>query len=1527
MAATDKPFHNQYRLDIVFAVSSVLMLLSIVWMFWQDYNREYKEEQRRFRDVEVALAQRAALDLLPSQNELTAAEEKVQAERQKLEGRKTEIAELQGKLNELRPKREKAEARFQSVKADLESALSFINIEIEHSGGTQSPEVERLRARIQDLEQRAGVAQAERDDYALQMKALAGQIDAIERPLTEASSHLKKLNDRFDTQVKVAVNKRWGFGDWLRSQPIIDGFASPVKIHQITNNDIPIDYNFKHVTRFDRCTTCHLGIDRPAYTRANLKALAGAEGYGPKIEAAKSVLAKRREALEGMPDARQVPDVGALENVRTVELSSARITEYCAHPRLDLFVGSDSKHPVEKFGCSSCHEGQGSATSFTLASHTPNNSSERKRWVKEHDWESIHMWDFPMLPMRFVESGCLKCHHQVTDLVSTSNRNEAPKLLRGYNLIKEIGCFGCHEISALKGGQKIGPDLRLEPSTPLEALTPAERVRAEADTENPPGRMRKVGPSLYRLSEKTNRAFAAKWIRAPRSLRPDTKMPHFYGVSNNHPSVLPPSQKEFPDTEIWAVTEYLFEASDAYLKAVAEVSAPNAPTAAQDVRRLDDLRTKAKKGKLNANERAEMAHLQLRQKARAVKAVPLTDLAGDYKGDAVKGRVLFTERGCIACHSHEGTRTPSGKAGTDSFSPGVESEAVFGPNLSQLAAKLGKAPGDAKSARAWLVQWIVNPTLHSPRTRMPITHLTAQQAADVAAWLLSQPATDLGSDGGVPWADLAVKQPTEKQLKDLARVYLVRALSRSDMEQLLTKGTLEASIADDLPDEERDLVGNVTEKGLKRYLGRKAVSRLGCYACHDVPGFDNAKPIGVGLNDWGKKDPGRLAFEDILNFLEHHYFPVDSLTDTDGKAIGPKTEGGHTKYPYERFFYDRLKPHGQDRIGFLNQKLLDPRSYDHNREFRAWDDRYRMPQFHFARSRKRDGETDAQFEARAWKEEAEAREAVATFILGLVAEKLPAAVTSRPKGDRLAEVKGRQIIEKYNCNGCHLVRPGAYDFNVSPAALTGLEDAFDRAKRNSQDNGFHFFADHHYWVGKTPTDASHLLASALKPRLQDADEGGKLAVLRLTAALRFRAADGSYKDIPSATALAVPLPDFLPQAGTIKTQDEFDHALQAKAPLGGTFADLMTPYLAAKNPKLYTVNNGDSSQARASLPPPLLGQGERTQPDWLYQFLLDPQPVRRMSILRMPKFNLSPDEAQALVAYFAAVERQTNPGIGLEYPQVLLPQQGELATPYWKDRTAAYRAQLAAGNKGKTLLEEHAAAYRKIWEQIKEQEEGTLEKELTRAKEALTARTKERDDKKAQLEKEKDAGKKEALSKEIETLDAAAKQEQATVARLTTARGQLDVGSQEKSWQAERVYATDAYRLVVNNNTCLKCHQIGAYTAANPETQGPPLDLAHKRLRPDWVKRWVATPQRFLPYDSLMPVYLFSTKLVYRDVLPIGPKADPAEAGMAQVRAIRDVLMNYPRISELPENRRWNPYLQPAAPEEKKGGKESKEKK
>ncbi len=46
--------------------------------------------------------------------------------------------------------------------------------------------------------------------------------------------------------------------------PIIDCFGRPFKISQIWLPKLTINNNFSDVARFDRCTTCHQGLDKTA---------------------------------------------------------------------------------------------------------------------------------------------------------------------------------------------------------------------------------------------------------------------------------------------------------------------------------------------------------------------------------------------------------------------------------------------------------------------------------------------------------------------------------------------------------------------------------------------------------------------------------------------------------------------------------------------------------------------------------------------------------------------------------------------------------------------------------------------------------------------------------------------------------------------------------------------------------------------------------------------------------------------------------------------------------------------------------------------------------------------------------------------------------------------------------------------------------------------------------------------------------------------------------------------------------------
>ena len=132
MAATDQAYRNQYSLDIVFAVSSILMLVSVVWMLWDDYRREYKTEQRQFRDVEMAMAQRDALQKMPHQAEFDAAKKAVEDAKTTVTTSSLKSIKSTTRFARILPEKEKAELKLANLKANLDSKNSFYDIEVEN---------------------------------------------------------------------------------------------------------------------------------------------------------------------------------------------------------------------------------------------------------------------------------------------------------------------------------------------------------------------------------------------------------------------------------------------------------------------------------------------------------------------------------------------------------------------------------------------------------------------------------------------------------------------------------------------------------------------------------------------------------------------------------------------------------------------------------------------------------------------------------------------------------------------------------------------------------------------------------------------------------------------------------------------------------------------------------------------------------------------------------------------------------------------------------------------------------------------------------------------------------------------------------------------------------------------------------------------------------------------------------------------------------------------------------------------------
>ncbi|MFZ5832031.1 MAG: hypothetical protein ACOY3P_18255 [Planctomycetota bacterium] len=262
----------------------------------------------------------------------------------------------------------------------------------------------------------------------------------------------------------------------------------PRGIEQIWLPGLPLDYHFRRVTRTDRCTTCHLGM-----------------------------VGVPSNAADGSEPAPQ---------------------PFAAHPRLDLFLSEDSPHPLGEFGCTICHDGQGSATDFVHAAHTPNTLAEMAKWTAEHGWSSEQHWNLPMLPDRFTQSRCLSCHFEITDVGLPFDQPSpaADKLLAGYEVVRRHGCYGCHEINGFDAqGQQIGPDMRLEPR----------------------GAMRKLGPNLKDIDERLNAVVLGDRIADPRHLLPEGRMPQVFGLWEHLEGETLAAARELESAELVAIVAYL----------------------------------------------------------------------------------------------------------------------------------------------------------------------------------------------------------------------------------------------------------------------------------------------------------------------------------------------------------------------------------------------------------------------------------------------------------------------------------------------------------------------------------------------------------------------------------------------------------------------------------------------------------------------------------------------------------------------------------------------------------------------------------------------------------------------------------------------------------------------------------------------------------------------------------------------------------------------------------------------------------
>lgn len=482
---------------ILFAAGCAGLLLTTVWAFYNDYfQREYVGHQQAYNQLEI--------------EKLAAAKEEAVKEWRALDQESIKLEdELEKVSKDLR--------KYERVLRDDRAAIGRINDDLAlvrrnlNFAGTDTGVYNWDWLAAKEADKNAALSKVQA--HIASTRDMFNTVLEKERELAKHNARIAEYEDKvkdakkalaaFDArriEISRALLKAKGNPalNFVKDAPGLDFIDPRWNLNdQLVLPNLPVDVLFAHTQRVDRCVTCHKGIDNP-------------DPALRKLDGDKKVLR--------------------------------------SHPRLDLYVGANSKHPMKTFGCTVCHQGRGMGVSFLRAAHTPQNPEQGDEWRKQHGWNTLDqhapgqpLWDNPMLPLQYTEASCAKCH-KGTDRVP-----EATKLNHGRELFRERGCQNCHIGST-------DPDMAW---------------------------MGRIGPDLRQISEKSDTNWTRAWIENPWKFRPDTKMPRIFGLENRKDLVNGELQPERlqqvayeggkasqadahhprEPVEIEAITTYLFAAS------------------------------------------------------------------------------------------------------------------------------------------------------------------------------------------------------------------------------------------------------------------------------------------------------------------------------------------------------------------------------------------------------------------------------------------------------------------------------------------------------------------------------------------------------------------------------------------------------------------------------------------------------------------------------------------------------------------------------------------------------------------------------------------------------------------------------------------------------------------------------------------------------------------------------------------------------------------------------------------------------
>lgn len=487
----DDPVLNR-SLGRILLISSLLMIVSLLWALYDEtYGlRPWKDYQKQF----VSLYSRHLRRIQPTQARAE------QAVRQSAEYRNLSDAVTKAE--------ESIAPRISDLDRETNQIVgSRLSVITEPFAITRS----EIAALIYQIE--TSSSQSEKDALQREIDAIKAREVTLRLPSANGSGEVEEKEERFNfDQLEAEFNRLQarraelgtqraelekpsrelrGERDTLLSDRLTGLTASQIRGLRARMRNFELGIRQIHVAEVDlvdRCESCHLGIREPLeLTKADMR--------GQEV--------------------------------------------FVSHPNpalLDL-------HDPEQFGCSTCHNGNGRATTSVRKGH-----GRHKYWL----WPLFYRENF--------EAGCHQCHGK--DLVL----DHAEVLNRGKEIYYVEGCVGCHrfegfdtEAEALAEVQSSLHTLmedRKEMGKEIEQSVLAgdtaqdntqaqlyyaradqlkqqisnldhEMERLEVRSADLQIEQKRIGPSLKEVRYKMRKEWIPVWLENPHAYRPTTKMPAF----------------------------------------------------------------------------------------------------------------------------------------------------------------------------------------------------------------------------------------------------------------------------------------------------------------------------------------------------------------------------------------------------------------------------------------------------------------------------------------------------------------------------------------------------------------------------------------------------------------------------------------------------------------------------------------------------------------------------------------------------------------------------------------------------------------------------------------------------------------------------------------------------------------------------------------------------------------------------------------------------------------------------------------